>query len=276
MSTSEQRLAANRANAALSTGPSTVEGKSVSSRNATRHGLFSSDVLLDHENQAAYDNLLGHLAGSLVPVGAVESAFVERIAVTLWRQRRLVHAETASLRLTHQANQMAKAVSSELGRGYGHDLRESDLLPFDAASEQWSRAVIAEIETLQEIDLRSIEKHAPLTFAQLQSDASEDEEETVAFVAGHKGGLTGYVGELLLWCQRQIKDAELRPTIMNVADQLRTKRLVLPTDALDVLTRYQTSLDNQLFKLLRNLRDAQEWRLKTLEPMVVEVELVQE
>ena len=172
---------------------------------------------------------------------------------------------------------MVKAVSSELGRGYGNDLKESDLLPFDAASEQWSRAVLAEIETLQEIDLRSLEKHAPLTFAQLQSDASEDEEETVAFVAGHKGGLTGYVGELLLWCQRQIKDAELRPTIMNVAEQLRAKRLVLPTDALVVLTRYQTSLDNQLFKLLRNLRDAQEWRLKTLEPTAaIEAELVEQ
>ena len=276
MSTTEQRLAANRANAALSTGPSTLNGKAVASRNATRHGLLSGSVLLDQEDSAAYNHLLAHLTRSLAPVGAVELALVERICITLWRQRRLVHAETASLRLTHQANQMAKAVSSELGRGFGNDLKESDLLPFDAASEQWSRTVIAEIEALQEIDLRSIEKHAPLTFAQLHTDASEDEEETVAFVAGHKGGLTGYVGELLLWCQRQIKDAELRPTIRNVAEQLRTKRLVLPTDVLEVLTRYQTSLDNQLFKLLRNLRDAQEWRLKTLEPMAVEAELVQE
>lgn len=265
MSTTEQRVAANRANAALSTGPSTAKGKAVSSRNAARHGLFCSGVLLDHEDSAAYFDLQVQLVRSLSPVGEVELAFVERIAVTLWRQRRLVHAETANLRLSLRANQMAKAVSSELGRGYGQELKETDLLPFDADSEQWSRAVIAEIEALEEIDLRTIEQRAPLTFEQLQSDAKEDVEETLAFVSAHKGGLTGYVCELLLWCQRQVTEAELRPTIMHVAEQLRTKRLVLPPEALEVMARYQTTLDNQLFKLLRHLRDSQEWRLKNLE-----------
>ena len=41
--------------------------------------------------------------------------------------------------------------------------------------------------------------------------------------------------------------------------------MVLPTDTLELLARYQTTLDNQFFKLLRGLREAQEWRLKTLE-----------
>ena len=242
-----------------------MKGKAVSSRNATRHGLFSNTVLLDHEDQAAYDELLGHLVRSLGPVGAVEMAFVERIAVTLWRQRRLVHAESASLRLMHHAPQIAKAVSSELGLGYGNELKEGDLVLFDAASEQWARAVIGEIDALEEIDVRSIEKRAPLTYEQLQSDAAEDEEEVEAFLEAHKGGLTGYVAELLLWCRRQLSEAELRPTIMTVAEQLRAKRLVLPADALEVMARYQTTLDNQLFKLLRHLRDSQEWRLKNLE-----------
>ena len=34
---------------------------------------------------------------------------------------------------------------------------------------------------------------------------------------------------------------------------------------LEVFSRYQTTLDNQLYKSLRALRDAQEWRLKTIE-----------
>jgi hypothetical protein len=41
--------------------------------------------------------------------------------------------------------------------------------------------------------------------------------------------------------------------------------LVLPADTLDVFARYQTTLDNQLFKALRVLRETQDWRLKTLE-----------
>ena len=36
-------------------------------------------------------------------------------------------------------------------------------------------------------------------------------------------------------------------------------------DTLEILARYQTTLDNQLFKTLRALREAQEWRLKTLD-----------
>ena len=40
---------------------------------------------------------------------------------------------------------------------------------------------------------------------------------------------------------------------------------MLPTDVLEVLARYQTTLDNQLYKALRALREAQEWRLKTLD-----------
>lgn len=31
------------------------------------------------------------------------------------------------------------------------------------------------------------------------------------------------------------------------------------------MARYQTTLDNQLYKALRAFREAQEWRLKTLE-----------
>ncbi len=33
------------------------------------------------------------------------------------------------------------------------------------------------------------------------------------------------------------------------------------------MARYQTTLDNQLFKLLKALREAQEWRMKTIEPV---------
>jgi hypothetical protein len=39
----------------------------------------------------------------------------------------------------------------------------------------------------------------------------------------------------------------------------------LPNDAIEIFSRYQTTLDNQLYKALRALREAQEWRLKTLD-----------
>ena len=48
-------------------------------------------------------------------------------------------------------------------------------------------------------------------------------------------------------------------------EQLREQWLVLPWDQLETFTRYQTTLDNQLIKMLRAFREAQECRLKTLE-----------
>ena len=45
------------------------------------------------------DALAAELQAALSPVGFVELALVERIAIALWRQRRLVTAETASIYL---------------------------------------------------------------------------------------------------------------------------------------------------------------------------------
>jgi hypothetical protein len=58
----EKQIAANRANARLSTGPRTVAGRSRSSRNAFRHGL-SSALPLDPETSAKIDAFAQALAG---------------------------------------------------------------------------------------------------------------------------------------------------------------------------------------------------------------------
>jgi len=265
MSATEQRLAANRANAALSTGPTSAAGKAVTGRNATRHGLLSGRLFLDDENPADFEDLLGQLAQSLAPVGALEETLVERMAVTIWRQRRLVISETGRLSLTRQPWQIAKGVSSELGRSYSSELKHGELVPFDREQEDWSRRALGEIDALEELNLATIENLAPLVFEQLTSDAEEDQESPTAFIASHEGGLVGYIVELSNWCREQIREAEARPHVLALAEQVRAKRLVLPADTLELISRYQTTLDNQMFKLLRALREAQEWRLKSLE-----------
>lgn len=273
MSTTEQRLAANRANALNSTGPTSAEGKAIASQNATRHGLLSTKLFLEDENPAEFQSLFGGLWHSLIPVGALEASLVERIAVTLWRQRRLVHAETATLTLARQPRYIAGSVSSELGRSYGSEIKEASLTPFDSDQEQWCRKVIEEIDRLGEIDVRTLEQLAPHVFAQLKSNAEEDHEDVASHVESFKGGITGYVSELLVWCHEQLKTAEQRPRVLALAEQVRAKRLVLPKDTLELLSRYQTTLDNQLYKSLKALREAQEWRLKTIElapPSVVD------
>ena len=193
----------------------------------------------------------------------LEATLVERIAVSIWRQRRLIQAETASLTLAGQPVPIANGVTSELGRGCGSEIKPEELAPFDADRETWCRSVLAEIDELEEIDLGSISSKAPLVHAQLVDDADGEAAET--YLAGHKGGLTSYVAELLLWCQKELRRADARPQLLAIAEQVRAKRVVLPPDSLELLARYQSTLDNQLYKALKALREAQEWRLKTLE-----------
>ena len=273
MSSSEQRLAANRLNAQRSTGPRTLDGKSSSSGNATRHGLLSTRLFLDDEDPDEFANLLCDLQGALAPVGAMELALVERIAVTLWRQRRLITAESAALDLGRQARQIASGVSDEFGLKYGSALKEEDLQPVDPDRIAWCTATISEIEALDQIDLSSLPERAPTVFGQLEEDGEDEGIEP--FLAGHENGLTGYVDQLMVWCREQLREAERRPHVQALAAQVRAKRLILPDEALQVLARYQTTLDNQLYKGLKALREAQEWRLKTFDVRAEVTEEVQ-
>jgi hypothetical protein len=54
----KQQITANRINAQKSTGPQSPGGKTNSSRNATKHGLFANDVLAAGEAPELYDALL--------------------------------------------------------------------------------------------------------------------------------------------------------------------------------------------------------------------------
>jgi hypothetical protein len=56
-----------------------------------------------------------------------------------------------------------------------------------------------------------------------------------------------------------------------MANQIEACRTLLPRQASELLTRHQTTLDNQLYKALKALRDAQEWRLKSIVSEVSEI-----
>jgi hypothetical protein len=261
----KRRLAANRANAARSTGPVAARGKAAVSRNALRHGVLSRRVLLDDQDPEEFDALMAGLLASLRPQGAVEEALAERVAIAIWRQQRLMRAETAAIALARQPEPIAAAVSAELRRPLGDQVTPEDLAPFDSDRAEWCRAVLAEIEGLATLKLERLGTDAPLLAEQLQADADDAEMAIPAFLAETEQGLQGFVASLALWCREQLQAADARPTILALAEQVRAKRLLMPTDNLDVLSRYQTTLDNQLYKALRAFRQAQTWRLDAIE-----------
>ena len=72
------------------TGPRTQRGKERSKRNALKHGIFSSTVLLKEEPRAEFNSMLRGLRNDFKPQGTLEEILVDKLASLLWRHRRLM------------------------------------------------------------------------------------------------------------------------------------------------------------------------------------------
>jgi hypothetical protein len=82
------------------TGPRTPAGKQRSRLNALKHGLFAEAVILEGESREDFELLHCQLAETLQPVGSLEQMLVEKLAVTTWRYRRFLKAESAEITRT--------------------------------------------------------------------------------------------------------------------------------------------------------------------------------
>ena len=96
-----KQIRANRKNAGKSTGPKTYEGKAASSLNATKHGLYAQNVVINSpylkEDPQEFEDLCFNLMVDLDPHGPFQYQLVIKIATCMWRQRRVINAETASI-----------------------------------------------------------------------------------------------------------------------------------------------------------------------------------
>jgi hypothetical protein len=92
----EKAAAANRTNAARSTGPKTAEGKAAVAQNRLTHGLVARGVL-PGEDPADLARLREALRAELNPVGELETELADRAAGLLFRLRRAERVETGTL-----------------------------------------------------------------------------------------------------------------------------------------------------------------------------------
>jgi hypothetical protein len=74
---SQEKLRANRQNAAKSSGPRSATGKAAARQNARKHGVLSARLFVQGEVPQEFDALLQSLAQDLRPSGALELLFVE-------------------------------------------------------------------------------------------------------------------------------------------------------------------------------------------------------
>jgi len=103
------------------TGSRTPAGKQRSRYNAVKHAIFAEGVLCGRESERDYCTLVNELAESVQPVGRLEEILAEKLAMLLWRYRRLLQAEAAEVgRATHSIeheNSEGKAIAAHMQIG---------------------------------------------------------------------------------------------------------------------------------------------------------------
>jgi hypothetical protein len=109
---SPSQILANRENAQRSTGPKTGDGKQTASRNALRHGLTGTQIVIPGEDPTAYEDLRQGLLESHRPANEAERILVDQIAANAWRLLRAQRVETAFLaKLTEGAEDPDAAIA---------------------------------------------------------------------------------------------------------------------------------------------------------------------
>lgn len=135
---SDARIAANQANARLSTGPRTPEGKANSSQNARQHGLNSHVIL--PADQPLFDALAAELRQAVQPQGILEETFFEQLLSARWN---LLRVSRLQAELLHQSDGLDPLAHPETEKKANLYLRYQ--LRFEAAY----RRALRELKALQ-------------------------------------------------------------------------------------------------------------------------------
>ena len=127
MATNKQK-AANRANAQKSTGPKSEAGKSVARMNANKHGLTAKTIVIGDEDPKAFDALRAQLEAEFNPRPGLEADLVERLAINIWRMRRMPVFEAAIIALVCERAASKKRQGDDSDACWDIELKE---VPFE-------------------------------------------------------------------------------------------------------------------------------------------------
>lgn len=237
--------------------------------NALQHGILSSYTVLAHENADEYRVLLSALLEEHQPAGATEAHLVEELAGIIWRKRRVLQAEGATI------NQGLKSAARNA----------EGVIPAAAPFELGLSG--------KGTDLRDLVSMTPEEIAERKRDARHDLDATnKATAILRRGGANAYdkaVRALLPdsrgWWQEYVEEEEypasaeglaafinkhLEPLCLTTEKEARHHEAIkaqtlgegLQMHRLEKLSRYETHLDRKFERTLSMLIKLKELRGK--------------
>lgn len=237
--------------------------------NALQHGILSRYTVLAHEDADEYRALLSALAEEHQPTGATEGHLVEELAGIIWRKRRVLQAEGASINrglkgtVKDAAGVIPAAAPFEFGlSGEGTDLRDLMPLTLDEIAERQrdARHDLAATEKAAAILRRGGANAYDKALRALMPDSREwwqefVEDEGEEYPATAEGLAVFIRDHLEPICVRIEKEARHHEAIKAQAlgEGLQVHRL-------ENLTRYETHLDRKFERTLAMLLKLKELR----------------
>ena len=228
--------------------------------NAIKHGILSRYTVLSHESHTDYESLVNSLMDEHLPAGATEQHLIEELASVIWRKRRVLQAEGATINkgLKESARNAKTVIPAaapfEMGlSGEGTDIRDlMELTPTDVTESQLAArhdldATNKAAAILRKGGDRAYDKA-------LRALLPDSREWWDGFVAGDEytadaEGLASFITEHLSpLCNRQEKESRHHDAIVNqtIGEGLQAYKL-------EQLSRYETHLDRKFERTLAML-----------------------
>ncbi len=228
--------------------------------NAMTHGILSRYTVLSHESHADYESLVNSLMDEHLPAGATEQHLIEELASVIWRKRRVLQAEGATINkgLKESARSAKTVIPAaapfEMGlSGENTDIRNlMDLKPADVAeSQQSARHDIDATNKASAILRKGGDRAYDKALRALLPDTREwwqnyvDDEEYPADATGLAAFITAHVTPFVY---QQEKESRHHDAIVNqtIGEGLQAYRL-------EKLSRYETHLDRKFERTLAML-----------------------
>jgi hypothetical protein len=228
--------------------------------NALKHGILSRDTVLSHENHADYESLVNSLMDEHLPAGATEQHLIEELASVIWRKRRVLQAEGATINqglkvsARNAKTVIPAAAPFELGLS-GENTRIQDLMdlkPADVAeSQQSARHDLDATNKASAILRKGGDRAYDKAMRALLPDTREwwqnylDDEEYTA----DEAGLAAFIDEHVTpFVYQQEKETRHHDAIVNqtIGEGLQAYKL-------EKLSRYETHLDRKFERTLAML-----------------------
>ena len=228
--------------------------------NALKHGILSRYTVLSHESHADYESLVNSLMDEHLPAGATEQHLIEELASVIWRKRRVLQAEGATINkgLKESARSAKTVIPAaapfETGlSGEGTDIRDlMDLKPEEVTeSQRTARHDLEATNKAAAILSKGGDRAYDRALRALTPDTREwwqsyvDEEEYPADATG----LATFISEHVTpFVYQQEKESRHHGAIVNQAlgEGLQAYKL-------EKLSRYETHLDRKFERTLAML-----------------------